>query len=943
MSLEGKLSDEQKARVLNEVERIRRKRLVERLYKEEMDDSDKEIRLGKWWPWEADLRQGMAASLSALAEINFELFVELVDAPFRGLDLWKKNVSTYFPPEVYAALGKKNWTQFLSMSKDIGKLGFQDANYFSLFQAASMLSGEYPDFFLEWYEHMAYFTPLAASRCLGKVAALDMEKYNSWHLQLISSKDDETRYYAARSVGSLFQIAPSVFSKEYITKVTDGDPSIRRGTVAGLQAVARASPEEFLKKYGEIFLREDSSCTLELICLLGEVARNDPESYMQFRMQYGKRQLSSEEQEALAFSIEGLADSKPDIFLELCQESIFSEDIYTQLGTAKTLFRVPAINKKTYLELYEAAIQRAPEKELLKKGTPFEEWSLFDGCISSNDRSGCPPAVHEDSWIRADHFDIRRWLRLWNNYPLKEENSQVSFLQMKEENGYTGSNIDNDCDGDDIERLEPWKDLFRLRAQIRFATVNSLHGLVKIDPKIFKTLIEREFYSLDLARKGAAAAVFGGLAAEDADLFFQLYQKGIKNYDICYWAACSLGSLAETVHAPQLSPIKDEEHAFLKAYFDSRYALEKTEEELLSEISPIVGHKDRNYKILHEITLRGEAGSTDELLECAAVNIPGYTAYRKLGEGSFKKVYLTEQQELPGQRYALLVTDVRHVQEKAQHHLRKLQRTALENCRGEAAKLARLNALRSLHIPFLAAPPQYDENRGIYYWVAEYVEKKLSDILSDRPMLYPNVEALLEQLVSGMVAANSLGLVHGDLSPSNIGISNDILKILDWGLCSTLPLEEGDYASREFPGYRLTRAPEIFGGGIPTEKSDVWSVGVIAYRLLTGAWPFYYQSFKGTSEEWRSLPLEQKAHYEAELKEAIFQHDPTILRKKADRLIGYSYGKSINNPSPRGMARFFINSCFQLDYSQRISLHDLRGRLSDYIHPPVFREPYTHS
>lgn len=314
--------------------------------------------------------------------------------------------------------------------------------------------------------------------------------------------------------------------------------------------------------------------------------------------------------------------------------------------------------------------------------------------------------------------------------------------------------------------------------------------------------------------------------------------------------------------------------------------------------------------------------SAEDIIDAACVDIEGCRVLAKLGEGGYKSVYLCECDELPDSRFALVISDLGKIQAstKAQYYLNKLGRTALENCRNEAGKLSNFNLLRNENIPLLLSFPQYREADGVYWWIEELVEETLADVMDDKPKSERMVAKVIRHISNALAGASQLGYFHGDLSPQNVGISHGkdasgnithVIKVLDWGLCPTIPCDPYQTDVRDFLGYRLTRAPEVFEGYVPTEKADVWSLGVIAYRIMTGHYPFMW-SFQGTRNEWRVLPMEQKEVYEKELKEKVFSfcHDPTTLlaeieiRMHESRQIGAIISKCMNpdpekRPSPQ--------------------------------------------
>ncbi len=114
----------------------------------------------------------------------------------------------------------------------------------------------------------------------------------------------------------------------------------------------------------------------------------------------------------------------------------------------------------------------------------------------------------------------------------------------------------------------------------------------------------------------------------------------------------------------------------------------------------------------------------------------------------------------------------------------------------------------------------------------------------------------LEQILAAVGAAHTAGVIHRDLKPDNIFITQGdkgqkIAKVLDFGLAKIKQLEGSDSASPTAvplttPGAVMGTfgymAPEQLMGGVVNERSDLFSVGVITVEMLTGQRPFQGES-----------------------------------------------------------------------------------------------------
>ena len=130
-----------------------------------------------------------------------------------------------------------------------------------------------------------------------------------------------------------------------------------------------------------------------------------------------------------------------------------------------------------------------------------------------------------------------------------------------------------------------------------------------------------------------------------------------------------------------------------------------------------------------------------------------------------------------------------------------------------------------------------DEN-GLAYLVMEYVPgRTLRDLLRERGTLTPRQAlAMLDAVIEGLAAAHSAGLIHRDVKPENVLLSEDgRIKIADFGLSRAVTTSTN---TGTLVGTVAYLAPELVTGGGADERSDVYSAGIMLYELLTGRQPF---------------------------------------------------------------------------------------------------------
>jgi len=137
-----------------------------------------------------------------------------------------------------------------------------------------------------------------------------------------------------------------------------------------------------------------------------------------------------------------------------------------------------------------------------------------------------------------------------------------------------------------------------------------------------------------------------------------------------------------------------------------------------------------------------------------------------------------------------------------------------------------------------AAPPRH---RTLLYVATEYIDgQSLGQWMVDhpRPGLQP-VRAILDQVARGLQAFHRRGMLHQDLRPENILIdANGTARIIDFGAVRVDGVVESLLLQDRILGTIQYAAPEYFLGEAGTRRSDIFSLGVIAYQMLTGLLPY---------------------------------------------------------------------------------------------------------
>src|SRR5438874_7942621 len=199
-----------------------------------------------------------------------------------------------------------------------------------------------------------------------------------------------------------------------------------------------------------------------------------------------------------------------------------------------------------------------------------------------------------------------------------------------------------------------------------------------------------------------------------------------------------------------------------------------------------------------------------------------YVIKRKLGSGGMADVYLAEDQEL-GRRVALKLLDERHASDEQ----------FVERFRREAQSAAGLNH------PSIVSIFGRGRAEGTYYIAMEYLDgRTLKELLvRNGPTPIPIAIDYARQILGALAFAHRNGIVHRDIKPHNIVVGPDgRLKVTDFGIARAGVSQMTEAGS--IIGTAQYLSPEQARGAAVDQRSDLYSVGVLLYEMLTGTVPF---------------------------------------------------------------------------------------------------------
>src|SRR6478672_12580094 len=203
-----------------------------------------------------------------------------------------------------------------------------------------------------------------------------------------------------------------------------------------------------------------------------------------------------------------------------------------------------------------------------------------------------------------------------------------------------------------------------------------------------------------------------------------------------------------------------------------------------------------------------------------------YRILRKLGTGGMANVYLAEDEVL-GRRVAIKILNDRHAGDDQ----------FVERFRREAKNAAGLSH------PNIVSIYDRGEAEGTYYIAMEYLDgRSLKELVVARgPLPISDAIAATRQVLAALRFAHRKGVVHRDIKPHNVMADADgRLKVTDFGIARAGVSQMTEAGS--IIGTAQYLSPEQARGTAVDQRSDLYSIGIVLYEMLTGQVPFTGES-----------------------------------------------------------------------------------------------------
>ena len=232
-------------------------------------------------------------------------------------------------------------------------------------------------------------------------------------------------------------------------------------------------------------------------------------------------------------------------------------------------------------------------------------------------------------------------------------------------------------------------------------------------------------------------------------------------------------------------------------------------------------------------------------------NFSHYKVISTIGAGGMGEVYLAEDTNLR-RRVALKVLSGRLA--ASPERLRRFLQEA--------------QAASALNHPNILTVYEFSSENSLHYLATEFVEgETLRDVINRGPLPIPQALDIAAEIASALSAAHASGITHRDIKPENIMIRRDgMAKLLDFGLAKLT--EQGDFETdldretstivKTMPGMLMGTAaymsPEQSRAREQDARTDIWSLGVVLFEMLTS-----YQPFTGETFHHTIISLQEKA------------------------------------------------------------------------------------
>ncbi len=291
-----------------------------------------------------------------------------------------------------------------------------------------------------------------------------------------------------------------------------------------------------------------------------------------------------------------------------------------------------------------------------------------------------------------------------------------------------------------------------------------------------------------------------------------------------------LSKIEEIYHAA-LERLPAEREAFLKEACDGDAELCREVESLLA-----FDEKAQDFIETPPEDLAAALFSKGANRDIIGKTVGHYRVLSPLGAGGMGEVYLAEDKKL-GRKIALKLLPPQFAADTERK--KRFEQEA--------------RAVSALNHPNILTIYGIEQAENINFIATEFIDgETLRERISEKPLTWQETVEIAIQITSALESAHAVGIIHRDIKPANIMIRKDgIVKVLDFGLAklTLASADSGDFDTREqtapnrVMGTINYMSPEQALGEKVDARTDIFSLGVVLFEMLSGIQPF-----KGTSD-----------------------------------------------------------------------------------------------
>ncbi|MCZ6500447.1 MAG: protein kinase [Gammaproteobacteria bacterium] len=266
----------------------------------------------------------------------------------------------------------------------------------------------------------------------------------------------------------------------------------------------------------------------------------------------------------------------------------------------------------------------------------------------------------------------------------------------------------------------------------------------------------------------------------------------------------------------------------------------------------------------------------DEACRFGAVKIRGHRFVRELGSGGISSVYLAEAEK---EKKPVVLKVFRLVPDVAE------AQSSFDRFIQEYEVISRIENPNIVRIFDLGVADDHA------YITMEYFKEGSLRAKMEQSLPVTAVLEYLRQIAGALMAIHEVGILHRDLKPANVMLWEDqSIALIDFGLAKQMTLDQEITGSGEIFGTPYYMSPEQGHAGQVDERSDIYSLGVMVFEMLSGEKPFTADTPMAVIYKHSNTPLPRLSGALAEFQELLdrmLAKDPHDRFQSVEDLLGY--------------------------------------------------------